>query len=119
MAIKYTTAELTRFRCDADCYGHAGNGYVKKGEVIEVEAGTPISQTWTEVDEEGAPVPGGHKSKKISRIVERPKGDEDKSISELSEQGEDAGDEPEAAPTPPAAPKPAKKPAAPKPAKKS
>src|SRR3954469_12362226 len=101
--IKYTTAESTRFRLDADCYGHAGEGYLRKGEFLTVPKDTPISQTWTEVDEDGEPVEGGHASKKISRIVERPRGST-KTIAELGAEGEDApedDEEPEAAPPPP------------------
>lgn len=122
MAIKYTTEDSTRFRLDADCYGHAGEGYLKKGAFLEVPKDTPISATWTEVDADGEPVPGGHSSRKISRLVERPKGST-KSIAEMGAEEPDAeNDDAEAAPTPPAAPakaKPAAKPAAPAKAKRS
>lgn len=126
--IQKTTAESTRFRLDADCYGHAGEGYLKKGEFITVPKGTPISQTWTEVDDDGEPVPGGHSSRKISRIVERPRGSEDKTLADIADEGEkeleDGDSEPVAdepsssAPTPPAAPA-AKSKRAPAPAAKS
>jgi hypothetical protein len=109
---KRTTAEVTRVRVDADCYGHAGHGYLKKGEYIEVPKGTPISQTWTEVDEDGNEVEDGFKSKKVSRHVSRPAGEQDKSYADIGEEeAEDVDEEPsDAAPTPPSAPaaKPAK-----------
>lgn len=110
MTIQYTTKETTRFRLDADCYGHAGGGYQKKGEFIEVPEGTPVSQTWTEVDDDGEPVPGGFKSRRIPRAINRPKGSENKSLVDIANEAAAKGDEgeddepEEAAPTPPAAP---------------
>jgi len=118
MGIKYTTAESTRFRLDADCYGHAGEGYLKRGEFLTVPEGTPISQTWTEVDENGEEVEGGHKSRKISRVIERPKGSM-KTLVEGAESEDDEADAEatEAAPTPPAAGAKPKKATGAKPAK--
>lgn len=116
MAIKYATKDDQRFRLDADCYHPDLGGYLKKGEIVVVPEGYALSQTWTEVDEAGEPVPGGQKSKKITRHIDRGAG-ESRTVGEIA----DADEEPEAAeesPPPPAAaakPKPApapKKPAA-------
>lgn len=125
----------TRFRADADAYHPELGGYIKRGDFFVAPAGYAISQTWTEVDDDGEPVKGGHKSSKIARIVERPRGSENKSMRDIADDGEreleDGGgeladEEPSSSsPTPPAAPAkpkaaaPAKKPAAPAKPKRS
>lgn len=114
MSIQRTTKESTRFLLIADCYQPNFGGYLYKGDVITVPKGTPIQSVWTEVDEEGNPVPGGHVARRVSRHIVRPRGDEEKSMPEIAVAGEkelaEEGaepelppEEPEAAPTPPAA----------------
>lgn len=106
MAITYTTKPTTRFLVVANGYWPAFGGYKKRGEYINVPEGTAISQVWTEVDDNGDPVPGGQVGKPVPRIItsSKPEEHKDKTLPEISElEAEGEADDVSAAPTPPAA----------------